>query len=155
MKARLNGENYLDLYKYFNDKAISVKGAMFTTITWIIGFAAALLAFVFAKLSESYPADAAMSLSSLVICACLAGMVICIYAFISLAESAKRIKDYRSYIEDCLKDFDDLNVIIGSEKGIDKTWLSKIWNRLRVIVALFLLAFILAIAWVLAYLPIC
>jgi len=37
---------------YFEDRAASIKGAMFKTLTWTIGFAAALLGFIFAKLSD-------------------------------------------------------------------------------------------------------
>jgi hypothetical protein len=43
MQCKLDNKDFLDLWKYFHDKAISVKGAMFSTITWIVGFAGALL----------------------------------------------------------------------------------------------------------------
>ena len=55
-------KEHLELWKYFNDRASSVKGAMFNTITWIIGFAAGILAFVFYNLAEFDDTNGVISL---------------------------------------------------------------------------------------------
>ncbi|MHC4206336.1 MAG: hypothetical protein ACYSTT_16920 [Planctomycetota bacterium] len=90
----VKNRDYLELWMYFQDKAISVKGAMFNTITWLVGFATALLAFIFANLTDSDPLNGAESLLMLTIVASFAGLIICLYAFFALCEADKRIKEY-------------------------------------------------------------
>ena len=81
MEYKLKEENYLELWQYFEDKATRVKGAMFNTITWVIGFAAALLGFIFAKITDFDISKSKIPLPLLMILLSIAGLVICLYAF--------------------------------------------------------------------------
>ena len=87
MDYKLTEKDYLDLWKYFQEKATGVKGAMFKTITWIIGLVAALLGFGFAKVTDFDPSKAIIPFSILMIWISGAGVLICFYAFFALGES--------------------------------------------------------------------
>lgn len=147
MEYKLKGDDYLDLWKYFQDKATSVKGAMFNTITWIIGFAAALLAFIFANLTDYDSSKAAISLSMLVILASIAGLVICLYAFFALGESAKHINNNWDNADRCFHNIAGLREIVFPEGEEKKESVVKIWNQLRIVVFLFSAAFVGILVW--------
>lgn len=148
MKYKLKDEDYLNLWMYFQDKAVSVKGAMFNTITWIIGFAAALLGFIFSNLMNFDSSKAEISLSTFVMLASGSGLVICLYAFLALSESAKHIKKNWNYADQCLNSIDGLSNIISPNEGKNnKDKIMKIWNQLRIVVLFFTAAFIVVFTY--------
>ena len=51
MAHNLEGDDYLDLWKYFEDRADNVKEAMFTSVTLALGFSAAVFGFIFSTCS--------------------------------------------------------------------------------------------------------
>ncbi len=65
---------------------------MFNTVTWIIGFAAALLAFLYSNYVD-YSSDAKLSLLQLTVIVTVAGLVICRYAYYAIRESAEHIRE--------------------------------------------------------------
>jgi hypothetical protein len=142
MEAKLEKKDYVDLWKYFEDKATSIKGAMFNTITWIIGFAGALLGFIFAKLSDFDLSKASISLPMLMICISVAGLLICLFAFFALGESAKHITNNWAYADNCSKKLKELSEIVTWNEEGKRYKVMTIWNQLRIVVLLFLLAFI-------------
>lgn len=147
MEYKLKDEDYLELWKYFQDKATSVKGTMFNTITWIVGFAAALLGFLFTKLTDFESANAEITLPKLMILVSMAGLVICLYAFFVLSESAKHIRNNWHYADCCLKKIEGLDKIVFSRRAETKDNLVKIWNQLQIVVSLFLAAFVAVLVW--------
>jgi hypothetical protein len=154
MEYKLTDKDYVDLWKYFQDKATSIKGAMFNTITWIIGFAAALLGFVFAKLADFDSSKAAIPLPMLMISISIAGMVICLFAFFALNESAKHIQDNWGYADNCKQNIEALRNIVGAKEAEkkekeaeNKKKFMKIWYQLAIVVGLFLVAFIVITAF--------
>ncbi|MHC4560556.1 MAG: hypothetical protein ACYS80_25020 [Planctomycetota bacterium] len=142
----MNQEEYIDLWKYFQDRAISVKGAMFNTITWIIGFAAALLGFIFAKISDFNCTGAKISLPCLMILLSIAGIVICIYAFIALYESAKQIRKHWNRADNCWKKIEGINEIVDKREVNGEIGI-QIWNQLRILVGIFIVAFVAILIW--------
>jgi hypothetical protein len=154
MKYKVDNEDYLKLWIYFEDRATSVKAAMFTTITWVVGFMAALLGFIFASLANDAPSKAPIELPTLMRLATGAGIVLCIYAFLALRESAKHIRNNWKYADHCLTNIEGLSTIV-SPSGLElnkrnnpsqqKLW--TIWNQLRLLVALFMLAFAGIFVW--------
>ncbi len=65
MEYKLNDDDYLNLWKYFQDKATSIIGAMFNTITRILGFAAVILGFMFTNLAKYEAENAKLTLEEL------------------------------------------------------------------------------------------
>ena len=47
MAYRVQDSDYLHLLEYFEERADSIKEAMFNSVTWAVGFAAAILGFIF------------------------------------------------------------------------------------------------------------
>ena len=140
MKYQLDEDDYLTLWKYFNDKATNVKGAMFNTLTWIIGFATALLGFVSLNLTNYNSDNAVISLPLLMVVSAIAGLFICVYAWFTLQESAKHIQNNWDYANNCRKEIDGLKKLIKPKKK--KTEMMAIWNRLGLIVVFFAIAFL-------------
>jgi hypothetical protein len=147
MEYKLQNEDYLNLWKYFEDKATSIKGAMFNTITWIIGFAAALLGFIFSKITDFEPSKAEIPLSLLMILLSIAGLVICLYAFFALGESAKHINKNWMRAERCMYEIEGLNNLVLSNESENNTKVMKIWNQLRIVVSIFFASFIAILIW--------
>lgn len=154
MKYKVDDEDYLKLWIYFQDKATSVKGAMFNTITWIVGFTAALLGFIFASLANYDASKAIIELPTLMKLAAGAGIALCVYAFLALHESAKHIRNNWIYADHCLTNIEGLSSIVSSngleinkKNNLGKQKLWTVWNQLRLLVTLFMLAFIGIIIW--------
>jgi hypothetical protein len=145
LEEKFTDQEYLKLWMYFQDKATSVKGAMFNTITWLIGFAAALLAFTFAKLTDFNLDNAAVSLPFLMVLTSSAGLVICLYAYFALGESAKHIKNNWRYADKCLNELKELENIVIPKRTQSRV--VAIWKQLAIVVSLFLAAFIAILIW--------
>jgi hypothetical protein len=135
---------------YFEDRAASIKGAMFKTLTWTIGFAAALLGFIFAKLSDfdtsnkNVTLPLPLPLPVLVTIAAIAGLIICAYSLLAINESAKHIQANWDRAKHCESHVKDCGHILRPREGQKRTTM-KIWNQLRIIVVLFGLAFTVVI----------
>jgi len=144
-KYELNGENYLELWKYFQSKAISVKGAMFTTITWLIGFNTALLTFIVVILPDFHSSNLSDHQKVFISGASFAGLLICWLAYIALSESGKRIEQYWDYANRCQENFEDSIKIneINRERGIPSVVKSLFW-----VVTLFCATFIFSLIWI-------
>jgi Co/Zn/Cd efflux system component len=159
-KYELEDDDYLRLWEYFQDKAVNVKGAMFNTITWIVGFAAALLAFIFSKVTNYETLKAVVPLSTLMIVVSVAGLAICQYAFFALRESAKHIKSNWDRADECLKVIKGLGEIISPNeiKKKKKSYIKKkankkinkkneIWDQLGIVIKFFVIAFAIILIW--------
>ena len=143
-----NEENtYLSLWKYFQDRATSVKGAMFTTVTWILGFAAALSAFMFSNLAK-YSSDALITIEKLAFLVSFAGLFLCVYAYYAISESAKHIRNNWTYADSCMTKVHELKEIIILKENNENDWENKYLNgvpickRLAIIVYLFAVMFV-------------
>jgi hypothetical protein len=146
MSYNLEDADYLKLWMYFQDRADSVKGAMVTTLTWTVGYAAALLGFIFLNLTSYDASRAQVALSTVVGSAAAAGLVVCLYAWFMLAESAKHIKANWDRADRCRLRVEGLDeIVLGGEKRMPS--FMKIWNQLQIIVVLFGIAFVALLAW--------
>ena len=146
MKYELKEDDYLKLWTHFQNNAVSVKGALFKTITWVIGFAAALLAFVFANLVDFDAANASLSFSMLMLSVSGAGLAICVFAFFAIGESAKHIKNNWDYADRCMNQIKGLKKIVLSKEAQEKASPMPIWKQLGIVVFLFFVAFIFILA---------
>jgi hypothetical protein len=146
MPYKLEDDDYLKLWMYFQDRADNIKEAMFKTLTWIVGYAAALLGFIFLILTNYETTKAAVARPLIVALAAVAGLVICLYSWFALSESAKHIQRNWTHAIACGKQVDGLAAILRS--GDNKNTM-KIWDQLRIIVALFGLGFIAVLVWTL------
>ena len=149
MKYSLKDEDYLKVWMYFQDRATSVKGAMFTTLTWTLGLAAAIIAFIFATAVDYNPLTAEIKLDTLVLVAASAGLVICLYAGFMLDESAKHIRSNWTSADRCLEKIEHLGNIVKREvEDIASSRRAlEIWNQLGIIVILFECAFLGLLVW--------
>lgn len=146
MKHELRGADYLKLWMYFEDRAELRKEAMFKSLTWTLGFAAALLGFIGAKLTDFDSAKASITLSMLVAICAGAGLVICLYSLVMLSESAKHISNNWRRADRCKDQIDHLSeIIVGPRRAQRKV--TAIWNQLRVIVVVFLFGFAGLLGW--------
>jgi hypothetical protein len=143
---KLKDEDYLKLWMYFQDRADNVKEAMFKTLTWTVGFAAALLGFIFVNLTSYDKLKATVALSGLVFVAAAAGLVICLYSWFMLSESGKHIQANWERADRCGLHVEDLGRIIHGDFEKNRKTM-KIWNQLRIIVALFAIAFSAILVW--------
>lgn len=159
----LNDEDYLKLYMYFEDRADNIKEAMFKTLTWTVGFAAALLGLIFANLINYDRQKAVVPLCSLVIVFSIAGLVICLYSYFMLHESGSHIQRNWNRANTFKKKIANLDALLQADNQGDsgttgfmkrvREWWSKIWNQLKIIVFLFAVAFAGTFIWSIVYWP--
>lgn len=108
------------------------------------GFAAALLGFIFVNLTNYDPSKASVALTSVVMIAAVAGLVICLYVWFMLSESGKHIQGNWERADRSRANVPELEALIrGKGGGTSKL---QIWNQLRIIVVLFALAFVLVLS---------
>ena len=145
MSYELQKEDYLKLWLYFSDRADKTQETMFSTVTWTIGFAAALLGFIFFNLVEFDSTKAKLPLSMLVGVSAAAGIVICLYSCFIIFESARHIERNWDRAKRCATKVENLEQIILT--ATRKTGAMNSWNQLLIIVALFAIAFIAVLGW--------
>lgn len=104
----LKKQDYINLWMHFESRATSVKGAMFNTITWILGLAGALLGFIAVKLTVAYPSTAELSLGWLLIYTSMLGLALCAYAYFALRESVTHIQTNWDRSDNCKKKVSEL-----------------------------------------------
>lgn len=92
----LTVSHYIDLYKFYQTRADNVKTSMFSTATWIIGFAIGLLGFVFATLVKYDDQQMVVQHRLLALLACVLGLVLCLYATFFLADARNHITRNRN-----------------------------------------------------------
>lgn len=147
MNYQLKDEDLLDLWKYFQDRATSVKGAMFNTLTWVIGFAAILLGFIFTNLAKNEETKAPVTLETLMIFASLAGLALCLYAFFAICESAKHIQKNWVFADNCKDKISGLDKILKIDSDDGQKAAMPVWKRLGIIVGLFTSAFVVILGY--------
>ena len=140
-KYKVSDDDYLDLWKYFQGRADSLKESMFESVTWIIGFAAAVLGFVLAEFIDLNDSNMVINHRGLAILFCAVGIVFCIYALFLLGEFAAHIQGNWDRANECEKQVEGLTSIIRASKQGPK-W-GQIWHKVGLIVSLFILAFVI------------
>lgn len=152
MPYKLEDDDHLKLWMYFQNRADNVKEAMFKTVTWIVGYAAALLGFIFLILTNYDTTKATVARSSVVALAAVAGLVICLYSWFALSEAAKHIQSNWAHADACLGQVEGLDAIVRRSDNKQQSTMT-IWNQLRIIVALFGIGFLAVLAWTLTGRP--
>ena len=142
MKYEMEDKDLLVLWQYFQDRSTSVKGAMFNTITWVLGFAAVILGTIFISLTKF---DASyITLDKLLIYASLAGLALSLYAYFAIGESAKHIKNNWKFADNCKDKIVGLDKILEIDTNTNKNTnpVVPIWWQLNIVVTLFAGAFV-------------
>lgn len=134
-------DDYLDLWKYFQSRADQLKDEMFKTLTWVIGFAAAILGFIVNNFVDLDPA-AHISHKGAAVIFCLVGLVICIYAAFLLSEFAHHISRNWNRADQCKANVPGLIDIIKSPSSSSDRTSIPIWWRIGGVVILFGMAFV-------------
>jgi hypothetical protein len=89
-----------------------------------------------------------VSRSSVVALAAVAGLVICLYSWFALSEAAKHIQRNWTHAIAFGTQVEGLEAIVSSGANKQQNTM-KIWDQLRIIVALFGLGFLAVLAWTL------
>lgn len=118
-----NSGAYLDLYKYYESTASSVKGAMFKNLTWVFGIASGLLAFIYSSAMKAPIPNSQISLSQVSALVLFSGIIICAYALVSIYESAQHIRKNWGMAEKCKSEVPALTNIVGTKAKSDEGWL--------------------------------
>lgn len=159
---QLVADDYLDLWKYFQGRADDLKERMFESVTWITGFAAADLAFIYGKFVDLSGPTVVVKAKWPVIFFCLIGILLCFYAGLVLVEYADHIIRNWARSGQCEKHIDGLSDLIKSAPdrktaGVIMTimvWIQaimtdKAWIQIGIVVLLFALAFVLTAVFLL------
>lgn len=133
----LTGNDYVELWKHYQSRADSIKQSMFKNTTWLLGFTSAVLAFTMDNFVTFDASGTTASQPIIALAICGVGVALCGYALVMLEEFGRHIKD----------NWDDADYFRGSIVGMpplrDGSFLpGMIWNRLEIVVGMFLAAFI-------------
>ena len=148
----LSDADYFDLWKYFQAQAELLKANMFQSVTWIIGFAAAVLGFILAEFVDFEGSGIAVVNRVVAILFCVVGLVLCLYALFLLSEFAGHINRNWERSDRCLKRVDRLQIIINphsirnprskkAETPRNRDKWGEIWHKIGFVVSLFIIAF--------------
>ena len=143
MPHKIDDDDYLDLWKYFQDRADNVKEAMFNSVTWTVGLAAAILGFIFARFVK-YSGTATLELNEpwFTLVASLVGLVICVYAGILIVESKRHIEDNWERSKNCKEHVDGLDELLNVNRNVPRL---QVWTRIALVVAFFVATFVVVL----------
>jgi uncharacterized membrane protein len=88
----LSRDEYIDLYKFFQSRADTIKASMFASVTWVVGFAAAVLGFVVATFVDFSTDTVTVKHPMAAIISSCAGVILCVYALFLLYDAANHIR---------------------------------------------------------------
>lgn len=147
MAYRVQDSDYLHLLEYFEERADSIKEAMFNSVTWAVGFAAAILGFIFTNLvAFDLPQPSFKSLTG-VLGASVVGFFVCVYAAVLVLESRRHI----------LVNWDRAKLCREQVHGLDRIWLVSrngpwlmVWTQIGIVIFVFAIGFAALFAWALS-----
>lgn len=151
-KRPLCADDYLDLWKYFQGRADDLKAHMFESVTWIIGFAAAVLGFTFEKFADLSGDALTLEQKWLAVGFCGVGLLLCGYAGLVLAEHARHIQRNWARSKKCMEHLIGLPEVIKGDPPIGDTFGSKkldVWWQVGIVVILFALGFVATLIFIL------
>lgn len=142
-KYAIKGVDYLDLWKQFEERAESLKESMFQSVTWVLGFAAAVFGFTLTQFFNLDTSALIIRHRGLAILSCAAGIALCIYALFLLREFAHHIRRNWDRANKCKNKLEGIAEIINPQEREERKrkWV-QIWHKIGVVVILFVLAFI-------------
>jgi hypothetical protein len=140
MAYQVRDNDYLHLLEYFEERADSIKEAMFNSVTWAVGFAAAILGFIFTNLMAFDPQPSFKSLTGV-----LGASVV--YAAVLVLESRRHI----------LVNWDRAKLCREQVRGLDRIWLVSrngpwlmVWTQIGIVIFVFAIGFAALFAWALS-----
>ena len=113
MAYRVQDSDYLHLLEYFEERADSIKEAMFNSVTWAVGFAAAILGFIFTNLVAFVFHNRHSRARTGVLGASVVGFFVCVYAAVLVLELRRHI----------LVNWDRAKLCREQVHGLDRIWL--------------------------------
>ena len=149
-KRPLVADDYLDLWKYFESRADDLKAQMFERVTWIIGFAAAVLGFTFDKFADLNSDALTPGQKLLAVGLCGVGLVLCAYAGLVLAEYARHIERNWARSKRCRGHLNGLLEVIKGDPPAGNSDGSKTFRQVGIFIILFALAFVATLLFILA-----
>lgn len=144
-QSQLPAEDLLDLWKHFQARADALKAEMFERVTWVLGLASAIVGFALSELGK-YQTQVSLTILQLL---ALVGLGLCGYAWIIVADAAQHIRNNWDRADRCMAQIDGLTEIWdgSNPKHPRKGWWRYPWNRTLLIIALFAIAFGLALVF--------
>ncbi len=142
-KHVISDTDYLDLWKHFKDRADDLKGSMFQSVTWVVGFAAAVLGFCFTKFVDFQGTTICIKQPNLAVLFCVVGLVLCLYAIFLLIEFASHVRGIWRQVEVCEKQIGGIEDIVDAFGSGAK--FGQIWHKMGVVVGLFAIGFIASV----------
>ena len=139
-KHQLGGADYVQLYQFFQSRADDIKAALFGSVTWILGFAAAIMGFTVVTFFDLSAAPARIKFPWLGMIACFVGVLHCVYALLLLYDGANHIRGNWDRANKCADHVEDLPAFtLGSRK---RRSFGKVWLHMGGVVAVLLIGFI-------------
>jgi hypothetical protein len=150
-RYHLDGHDYVDLWRYYEDRADHLKQSMFTTITWILGFASLLLGFLAERLGKSTSVPRADSWNLLVLAGvAVSGLILCGYCVILLREHAEHIQRNWDRATAFKRHIGRLEEVLSSVPPGPRRSSRPVWTQVGFVVHAFGLAFVVILGLLLA-----
>jgi hypothetical protein len=152
----ITDRDHLDLWKYFQDRADNVKEAMFHSVTWSIGFAAAVFGFIITTRLDlsKWRFTAPESVAG----ASFLGFLLCVYSLILVEESRKHILSNWDRAKCCKSQIIGLDAILDcvppeskspERKSSDENPMRYVWNQVFCVIDVFTVLFVVLFIWAL------
>src|SRR5215204_460878 len=146
----LNDHDFVELWKFHEDRADDIKEAMFKIVTLTSGYSASILGFVLLSFVTFDPKNPIISREIAAIGAALIGLVICRYSFVAIREAEQHIQSNWDLARKYKKLMSGFLSLSTPDRSI-----RPLADQLRLVVWVFVFAFflILIVASVLWFMP--
>jgi hypothetical protein len=136
-------KDYVDLWKYFQERAETIKQNMFQTVTWLLGLSAGLLGYTLSTFVKFDTAQLSVKYPEFGLLFCALGLAICIYAGLLLHDYGSHIQSNWNRADYCKEKVAELDQIIQFRRNkAQRRVRVPIWWQIGVIVLLFAAAFV-------------
>src|SRR5262245_37962814 len=131
---QLSRDEYLDLYKFFESRAETIKAGMFASVTWVLGFAAAVLGFAVSTFADFEGGVVLVKHPQAGIVSSFAGIALCAYALFLVYDAAHHIGRNWDRAGECQGKVTGLTAVIKVGRGSAPRL--KVWYQTGIVVVL-------------------
>jgi hypothetical protein len=124
----MDSGDYLKLNQFYQGRADAIKSTLYTSVTWVLGFASGVVGLVVARCFELVNGRLHITQTPLALALCVVGFLICYHALAMVSDGEAHIRMNWAISNKCankIEGFDGLIEIDGGKK------VRQIWHHMR------------------------
>ena len=136
----MESADYLKLNQFYQSRADAIKSSLFTSVTWVLGFASGVMGLAVGHCFEFADGRLHITQAPLAIVLGVVGLLICYHALTMVSDGEYHIRMNWAISNRCANKIKGFNALIKVDGGKD---VRQIWHHMRLAIYGFVALFVL------------